>query len=86
MATMNFQDKDQLVYLLDNNKFEEAVELIKDKELDKFDMDIFLIGFDFDKIGLIKPIKDKFLSFDEEILSPRGKEILNILKYDIKRV
>jgi hypothetical protein len=40
---MNFQDKDQLVYLLDNNKFEEAVELIKDKELYKFDMDIFLI-------------------------------------------
>lgn len=83
---MNFQDKDQLVYLLDNNKFEEAVELIKDKELDKFDMDIFLIGFDFDKIGLIKSIKDKFLSFDEEILSPRGKEILSILKYDIRRI
>lgn len=83
---MNFQDKDQLVYLLDNNRFEEAVELIKDKELDKFDMDIFLIGFDFDKVGLITPIKEKFLSFDEETLSPRGKEILIILKYDIRRV
>jgi hypothetical protein len=35
---------------------------------------------------LIKPIKEKFLSFDEEILSPRGKEILIILKYDIRRI
>ena len=43
---MEWNDKIQMAKLLNNGKYAEAVEFIKDKEIDAQAMDIFITGFD----------------------------------------
>lgn len=66
---MEWNDKVELVKLLNNGKYAEAVDLIKGKDIDAQAMDMLVIGFDLTKIELLQPIKDVILSYDNQLLT-----------------
>lgn len=65
---MVWDDKVELAKLLNNDKYAEAVDFIKGKDIDAQAMDMFITGFDLAKIELLQPIKDVILSYDSQLL------------------
>lgn len=65
---MEWNDKVELAKLLNNDKYAEAVDFIKGKDIDAQAMDMFITGFDLTKIELLQPIKDVILSYDSQLL------------------
>lgn len=77
---MEWNDKIQMVKLLNNGKYAEAVEFIKDKEIDAQAMDMFITGFDLSQCALLEPIRIFILSYDSEVLDWRSSFRLILAK------
>lgn len=77
---MEWNDKIELCTLLNNGNYAEAVEFIKNKDIDPQAMDMFLTGFDFTKFHMLQPIKDIMLSYDSSKLDWRSSFRLELLK------
>lgn len=69
---MEWNDKIQMAELLNNGKYAETVEFIKDKEIDAQAMDMFITGFDLSQCALLEPIRSFILSYDSGVLDWRS--------------
>ena len=81
---MVWDDKVELAKLLNNDKYAEAVDFIKGKDIDAQAMDMFITGFDIAKIELLQPIKDVILSYDSQLLDLRSAVRLGAAKEFLK--
>ena len=61
---MEWNDKKELCTLLNDGNYTEAVEFIRNKDIDPQAMDMFITGFDLTKFQILQPIKDIILSYD----------------------
>ena len=77
---MEWNDKIQMTELLNNGKYAETVEFIKDKEIDAQAMDMFITGFDLSQYALLEPIRDFILSYDSRVLDWRSSFRLALAK------
>ena len=77
---MEWNDKIEMAKLLNNGNYTEAVEFIKDKEVDAQSMDIFIAGFDLTQCELLEPIREFILSYDSELLDWRSSFRLKSIK------
>lgn len=80
---MEWNDKIQMAKLLNNGKYAEAVEFIKDKEIDTQAMDMFITGFDLTQCALLEPIRNFILSYDSGGLSWRSSLRLEFAKEEL---
>ena len=69
---MEWNDKIEMAKLLNNGNYAEAVEFIKDKEMDAQAMDMFITGFDLSQWKLLEPIRNLILSYDSGALDCRS--------------
>ena len=81
---MEWNDKVEMAKLLNNDKYAEAVDFIKGKDMDAQAMDMFITGFDLAKIELLQPIKDVILSYDSQLLDFRSTIRLETAKEFLK--
>lgn len=65
---MEWNDKIEMARLLNNGNYAEAVDFIKDKEMDAQAMDMFITGFDLSQWKLLEPIRSLILSYDSGML------------------
>ena len=77
---MEWNEKKELCTLLNNGEYADAVEFIRNKEIDPQAMDMFITGFDLTMYQILKPIKDIILSYDGSKLDWRSKFRLELLK------
>lgn len=77
---MEWNDKIQMAELLNNGKYAETVEFIKDKEIDAQAMDMFITGFDLSQCALLEPIRSFILSYDSKVLDWRSSFRLTFAK------
>lgn len=77
---MEWNDKIEMAKLLNNGKCAEAVEFIKDKEMDAQAMDMFITGFDLSQWKLLEPIKSLILSYDSGALGFRSALRMELAK------
>ena len=60
---MEWNKKVEMVRLLNNEKYEDAVELFgEEKDWDEQAVEMFILGFDITKCNLLEPIKERLLS------------------------
>lgn len=76
---MEWNDKIELCTLLNNGNYAEAVEFIRNKDIDPQAMDMFITGFYLTKFQMLQPIKDIILSYDSS-LSPVVNNLRSILR------
>ena len=77
---MEWNDKIEMAKLLNNGNYAEAVEFIKDKEIDAQAMDMFITGFDLNQWKLLEPIRNLILSYDSGTLDFRSALRLTFAK------
>lgn len=77
---MEWNDKIEMARLLNNGNYAEAVEFIKDKEMDAQAMDMFITGFDLSQWKLLEPIRSLILSYDSGMLDWRSAYRMQIAK------
>lgn len=77
---MEWNDKIELCTLLNNENYAEAVEFIRDKDIDPQAMDMFITDFDLTKFQILQPIKDIILSYDSSKLDWSSSLRLELLK------
>lgn len=82
---MEWDDKIQMAKLLNNGKYAEAVEFIKDKDIDAQAMDMFINGFNLNQCALLEPIKSLILSYDSGVLDWSSSLRLEIAKNRIAK-
>ena len=80
---MEWNEKIELCTLLNNREYADAVEFIRNKEIDPQAMDMFITGFDLRMYQILQPIKDIILSYDGSKLDWRSKFRLELLKEKI---
>ena len=77
---MEWKDKIEMAKLLNNGNYAEAVEFIKDKDMDAQAMDMFFTGFDLSQWKLLEPIRSFILSYDSGTLDFRSALRLELAK------
>lgn len=77
---MEWNDKIELCTLLNNENYAEAVDFIRNKDIDPQAMDMFITGFDLTKFQMLQPIKDIILSYDSSKLDWRSSFRIESLK------
>lgn len=82
---MTWDEKVEMVGLLNNGQYEEAVEYIRDKEIDPQAMDMFVTGFDITEYDLLRPIEDIITSYDSNSLDWRSGVRLGTMKQVLKK-
>ncbi|MBQ8521050.1 MAG: hypothetical protein IJ456_06695 [Bacteroides sp.] len=82
---MSWDEKVEMVGLLNNGQYEEAVEYIRDKEIDPQAMDMFVTGFDITEYELLRPIEDIITSYDSNSLDWRSGVRLETMKQFLKK-
>ena len=80
---MTWDEKVEMVGLLNNGQYADAVEYVRDKEIDPQAMDMFITGFDLTKFQMLQPIKDIILSYDSSKLDWRSSYRLELLKQEL---
>lgn len=80
---MEWNDKIEMANLLNNGKYAEAVEFIKDKEIDAQAMDMFITGFDLIQWKLLEPIRSLVLSYDSGMLDFRSAIRMELAKEEL---
>lgn len=80
---MEWNDEMELCTLLNNGNYAEAVEFIRNKDIDPRAMDVFITGFDLTKFQMLQPIKDIILSYDSGKLGWRNSFRLELLKEEL---
>lgn len=81
---MEWNDKIEMAKLLNNGNYAEAVEFIKDKEIDAQAMDVFITGFDLSQWKLLEPIRSLILSYDSGMLDFRSALRMEFAKEQLK--
>jgi len=79
-----WNDKMQMAELLNNGKYAEAVEFIKDKDIDAQAMDMFITGFDLNQCALLEPIRSLILSYNTEVLDWSSSFRIEIAKIELR--
>lgn len=82
---MIWDEKVKMVGLLNNGQYEEAVEYIRDKEIDPQAMDMFVTGFDITEYELLRPIEDIITSYGSNSLDWRSGVRLETMKQFLKK-
>lgn len=77
---MEWDDKVEMVKLLNNGDYEKVVSFLSEKEVDPQAMDMFVTGFDLSYMKLLKPIKDLLMKFDSSKLDFRSGIRLELIK------
>ena len=80
---MEWNDKIEMANQLNNGKYAEVVEFIKDKEMDAQAMDMFITGFDLSQWKLLEPIKSLILSYDSGMLDFRSALRMELAKEEL---
>lgn len=80
---MEWNDKIEMAGLLNNDNYAEAVEFIKDKEMDAQAMDMFITGFDLSQLKLLEPIRNLILSYDGGMLDYRSALRMELVKEEL---
>ena len=80
---MKWNDKIQMAKLLNNGKYAEAVEFIKDKDIDAQAMDMFITGFDLNQCTLLEPIRSLILSYNTEVLDYPSSFRIELAKLEL---
>lgn len=80
---MEWNDKIELCTLLNNENYAEAVEFIRNKDIDPQAMDMFITGFELTNFQMLQPIKDIILSYDSSKLDWRTSFRLELLKEEL---
>lgn len=80
---MEWNDKIEMVKLLNKNNYAEAVEFIKDKEMDAQAMNMFITGFNLSQWKLLEPIKSLILSYDSGMLNFRSALRMEFAKEEL---
>lgn len=80
---MEWNDKIDLCTLLNNENYTEAVEFVRNKDIDPQAMDMFITGFDLTKFQMLQPIKDIILSYDSSKLDWGSSFRLELLKKEL---
>ena len=80
---MEWNDKIQMAELLNNGKYAETVEFIKDKEMDAQAMDMFITGFDLSQCVLLEPIRSLILSYESGMLDFRSALRMELAKEEL---
>jgi hypothetical protein len=80
---MEWNDKIEMAKLLNNGNYAEAVEFIKDKEMDAQAMDMFITGFNLSQWKLLEPIRNLILSYDSGVLDFRSALRLELAKGEL---
>ena len=80
---MEWNDKIEMAELLNNGNYAEAVEFIKDKEMDAQAMDIFITGFDLSQWKLLESIRTFILSYDSGMLGLRSAIRMELAKENL---
>ena len=80
---MEWNDKIEMAELLNNGNYAEAVEFIKDKEIDAQAMDMFITGFDLSQWKLLEPIRGFILSYDIGVLNFRSALRMKLCKEEL---
>lgn len=82
---MTWDEKVEMVGLLNNGQYKEAVEYIRNKEIDPQAMDMFVTGFDITEYELLRPIEDVITSYDSNSLDWRSGVRLETMKQFLKK-
>ena len=80
---MEWNDKIEMAKLLNNGNYAEAVEFIKDKDMDAQAMDMFFTGFDLSQWKLLEPIRSFILSYDSGMLDFRSALRMTFAKEEL---
>lgn len=80
---MEWNDKIEMANQLNNGKYAEAVDFIKDKDMDAQAMDIFITGFDLSQWKLLEPIRNLILSYDSGMLDFRSALRMKLSKEEL---
>jgi hypothetical protein len=80
---MEWNDKIEMANLLNNGNYAEAVEFVKDKEMDAQAMDMFITGFDLSQWKLLEPIRCFILSYDSRTLDFRSALRMELVKEEL---
>ena len=81
---MIWDEKVKMVGLLNNGQYADAVEYVRDKEIDPQAMDMFVTGFDITEYELLRPIEDIITSYDSNSLDWRSGVRLETMKEILK--
>ena len=77
---MTWDEKVEMVKLLNDGDYEDAVSYISQKEVDNQAMDMFVTGFSLTKMELLNPIKEFIMNFDSALLDFRSGLRLETMK------
>ena len=80
---MEWSKKIELCTLLNDEKYADAIEFIKNEDIDPQAMDMFITGFDLTKYQMLQPIRDIILSYDGSMLDWRSSFRLELLKEEL---
>ena len=82
---MIWDEKVKMVGLLNNGQYADAVEYVRDKEIDPQAMDMFVTGFDITEYELLRPVEDIITSYDSNSLDWRSGVRLETMKQFLKK-
>ena len=82
---MTWDEKVEMVGLLNNGQYTETVEYIRNKEIDPQAMDMFVTGFDITEYELLRPIEDIITSYDSNSLDWESGVRLETMKQFLKK-
>lgn len=82
---MTWNEKVEMVGLLNNGQYTEAVDYVRFKEIDPQAMDMFVTGFDITEYELLRSIEDIITSYDSNSLDWRSWVRLETMKQFLKK-
>ena len=81
---MTWDEKLEMVGLLNIGQYKEEVEYIRGNEIDPQAMDMFVTGFDITEYELLRPIENIITSYDSNSLDWRSGVRLETMKEILK--
>lgn len=82
---MTWDEKVEMVGLLNNGQYADAVEYVRDKEIDPQAMDMFVTGFEITEYELLRPIENIITAYDSNSLDWRSGVRLETMKQFLKK-
>ena len=82
---MTWDEKVEMVGLLNNGQYADAVDYVRGTEIDPQAMDMFVTGFDITEYELLRPIEEIITSYDSNSLDWRSGVRLETMKEILKK-
>lgn len=82
---MTWDEKVEMPGLLNDDRYADAVEYVREKEIDPQAMDMFVTGFDITEYELLRPIEDIITSYDPNSLDWGSGVRLETMKQFLKK-